>query len=125
MKIINLDCIVDSHATVIIKGVEHTLHEPTMLQWATFHSIDIDRKLADDPIGTYAFLIKELCPSVLNKNSDGVCAMDNMDPSELSTLVKAICSVYYGGIDSLGKKLKPLDQIVQTLDPVEAALKHI
>ncbi|MGL4482389.1 MAG: hypothetical protein ACRCTW_07685 [Lactococcus garvieae] len=125
MKIINFDALVENEAIIIINGAEHVIKEPTLAQWAEFQKLDIDRKLKEEPMPMYCYMISQLCPSILLKGEDGLAPMDNMTGSDLNMLIKVLGKLYYEGVESIGKKTRPLDEIVEIVDPVALNMKHI
>lgn len=116
MKVINLDVMIDEHAKILIKDKEFILVEPTLRQWGEFQKIDTKHCLEENPAALFSYLIKIICPGLLevreSKGKEKIIWLDTLNQSEYNIIVKACVEVMSGGIEELGKKTKPLSEII-------------
>jgi hypothetical protein len=124
MKVINLDRLVENHAMIKIRDREFMIHEPTLRQWAEFQTMGFHDRVQKEPLKMYLYLIGELCPDLMRATEGDGKLLDNMTMDEVVVTATACHQILVGGVVELGKKLRPLDQLMEIQDPVADKIKR-
>lgn len=104
MKIVDLDQLTEREACIKINNKEYEIKEPTLKQWATFQNLDLE-KYRKNMIDLYKYILNELSPEL---------PLDELTTTELITAGAVAFKILNGGIVELGKKIKPLQEIIVT-----------
>lgn len=108
MKVIDLDDLVEQEATIIIKKEEYVLNEVNGYKWAEFNNRieDLDQENVEKVMEFQEFMINSVIPGLDVKI---------LTQTEYAVVSSMCNTVFNGGICEIGKKLKPLEQIIKII----------
>lgn len=115
MKIINLDILTEEEAKIVFKGIEYTIKEPTLKEWAEFISITQEKEENEKVNIEYMIKICSVLIPELFILKDNYKVIDDFTTTEFIQLYKIVITLFNEGIDALGKKTKPLHKIIKTV----------
>lgn len=107
MKFIDLNELVSEEAILQHGETEHILKEPNGYKWAEF-SNRIEN-IKDDDLDSIVELKKWIISTIIPTLDYNL-----LTPSEFVNVSEVCQIVFNGGVQKLGKKLKPLNQIIKT-----------
>ncbi len=107
MRFIDLNELTMEEGILSFGGVDHILVEPNGYKWAEFSNKveELDNKNLEEVFKVKEWLIETIIPTLDHKE---------LTPTEFFATATICQSVFNGGICDLGKKTKPLDQIIKT-----------
>ena len=106
MKFVDLEDLVSEEAVLEHLGVDHILVEPNGYKWAEFNNRI--EELKEDDIDAIVELKKWLITTIIPTLDQQL-----LTPSDFVAVSEVCQIVFNGGIQKLGKKLKPLSQIIK------------
>ena len=108
MKVINLDRLVSEKAKIVFLEKEYELKECTLYEWAEYNGKveALDEDDQEKMIEFYKWAINVVIPD-LDVNA--------LDFTHLKMVLDISMVVFNGGIKELGKKTKPLHEIMETM----------
>lgn len=113
MKIINLEAMVESQATVFDGKDRHLLHEPNLYEWAKYMEfIDLINK--EENNSSKAKQLSDLRIWALTKLVPSINYQELM-MTEFIALSDIVMKVFSEGIESLGKKTIPLEDTIKEM----------
>ena len=107
MKVVDFDAMYEGQAEIHLNNKTYILKEPTIRQWAKY--LKIVDKLPKEPTleemaSIKIFMIESLLPDV---------EIGELEVSLFETLATVCQMAFNGNIKELGKKQKPLNEIVK------------